>query len=85
MSLECYVGLNGNILQMDPQPCHRVLWPSTVLAIERHGYHLTQGVWSAWVDSELKAHRQLKAIILSYREIGPSYVFLSALVESRSA
>ncbi|KAI0349122.1 FMN-linked oxidoreductase [Trametes cingulata] len=34
MSLECYVGLNGNILQMDPQPCHRVLWPSPVLAIE---------------------------------------------------
>jgi glutamate synthase (NADH) len=34
MSLECYVGPQGNVLEMDPSQCHRLLLPSPVLSIE---------------------------------------------------
>ena len=34
MSLECYVGPQGNLLEMDPSQCHRLLLPSPVLSLE---------------------------------------------------
>ena len=34
MSLECYVGPQGNLLEMDSTQCHRLLLPSPVLSIE---------------------------------------------------
>lgn len=34
MSLECYVGPQGNVLEMDASQCHRLLLPSPVLSIE---------------------------------------------------
>ena len=34
MSLECYVGPQGNVLEMGSSQCHRLLLPSPVLAIE---------------------------------------------------
>ena len=34
MSLECYVGPEGNLLEMNPQQCHRILLPSPILTLE---------------------------------------------------
>ncbi|KAF8441233.1 putative glutamate synthase Glt1 [Terfezia claveryi] len=34
MSLDCYVGPQGNVLEMNPQQCHRLLLPSPVLSLE---------------------------------------------------
>ncbi|KAK4122901.1 glutamate synthase [Parathielavia appendiculata] len=34
MSLECYVGPQGNLLEMDPSQCGRLLLPSPILSIE---------------------------------------------------
>ncbi|KAI5479957.1 GOGAT, glutamate synthase [Pseudohyphozyma bogoriensis] len=34
MSLECYVGAEGNLLEMTPSQCHRLLLTSPVLSIE---------------------------------------------------
>ncbi|KAI9209677.1 uncharacterized protein BJ171DRAFT_436843 [Polychytrium aggregatum] len=34
MSLACYVGPEGNILEMEPGQCHRLLLPSPILSIE---------------------------------------------------
>lgn len=34
MSLECYVGAEGNLLEMNPTQCHRLLLTSPVLTIE---------------------------------------------------
>jgi glutamate synthase (NADH) len=34
MSLECYVGPQGNVLEMDPTQCHRLLLQSPVLSID---------------------------------------------------
>ena len=34
MSLECYVGPQGNLLEMGPSQCHRLMLPSPILAIE---------------------------------------------------
>ena len=34
MSLECYVGPEGNLLEMNPQQCHRILLPSPILSLE---------------------------------------------------
>ncbi|KAI9747854.1 MAG: glutamate synthase [NADH] [Lichina confinis] len=34
MSLECYVGPQGNLLEMDPTQCHRLLLPSPILTLE---------------------------------------------------
>ncbi|KAI9798693.1 MAG: glutamate synthase [NADH] [Sarcosagium campestre] len=34
MSLECYVGPQGNLLEMDSSQCHRLLLPSPVLSID---------------------------------------------------
>lgn len=34
MSLEAYVGPEGNLLEMKPEQCHRILLPSPVLSIE---------------------------------------------------
>lgn len=33
MSLECYVGAEGNLLEMRPDQCHRLLLESPVLTI----------------------------------------------------
>lgn len=35
MSLECYVGPEGNILDMDPSQCHRLVLPSPILTIQQ--------------------------------------------------
>ena len=35
MSLECYVGPQGNLLEMDPSQCHRLLLPSPILEHSR--------------------------------------------------
>ena len=34
MSLECYVGPQGNVLEMNSSQCHRLMLPSPVLAVE---------------------------------------------------
>ena len=34
MSLECYVGPQGNLLEMDSSQCHRLLLPSPMLSLE---------------------------------------------------
>jgi glutamate synthase (NADPH/NADH) len=34
MSLECYVGAEGNLLEMGPEQCHRLLLPSPILSVE---------------------------------------------------
>ena len=34
MSLECYVGPQGNLLEMGPSQCHRLLLPSPILTME---------------------------------------------------
>ena len=34
MSLESYVGPQGNLLEMDPSQCHRLLLPSPILSVE---------------------------------------------------
>jgi glutamate synthase (NADPH/NADH) len=34
MSLETYVGPEGNLLEMRPEQCHRILLPSPILSIE---------------------------------------------------
>lgn len=34
MSLECYVGAEGNLLEMRPEQCHRLLLPSPILSVE---------------------------------------------------
>ena len=34
MSLECYVGPQGNLLEMDSSQCHRLLLPSPILSVE---------------------------------------------------
>ncbi|MCJ1307215.1 glutamate synthase [NADH] [Agyrium rufum] len=34
MSLECYVGPQGNLLEMDSSQCHRLLLPSPILSLE---------------------------------------------------
>ncbi|KAI5818945.1 putative glutamate synthase Glt1 [Pyronema omphalodes] len=34
MSLECYVGPQGNLLEMDPSQCHRLLLTSPILSLE---------------------------------------------------
>lgn len=34
MSLEAYVGPEGNLLEMKPEQCHRILLPSPILTIE---------------------------------------------------
>jgi glutamate synthase (NADH) len=35
MSLECYIGPQGNLLEMDKSQCHRLLLPSPILEIEK--------------------------------------------------
>lgn len=49
MSLECYVGPQGNLLEMDSTQCHRLLLPSPVLAIEEFNAlkNITQ-LYSDW-------------------------------------
>lgn len=34
MSLECYVGPQGNLLEMGPSQCHRLMLPSPILSIQ---------------------------------------------------
>ena len=49
MSLECYVGPQGNLLEMDPSQCHRLLLPSPVLSIrEFNAITRIQDVHKSW-------------------------------------
>ena len=49
MSLECYVGPQGNLLEMDPSQCHRLLLPSPVLSIkEFNAIARIQDVHKSW-------------------------------------
>ena len=49
MSLECYIGPQGNLLEMDASQCHRLMLPSPILSIEEFTglMNITQ-VYSAW-------------------------------------
>lgn len=50
MSLESYVGPEGNLLDVGPEQCHRIVLPSPVLTIEEmnamKNIHLAQHGWS---------------------------------------
>jgi glutamate synthase (NADPH/NADH) len=49
MSLECYVGPQGNLLEMGSSQCHRLLLPSPVLAIEEfHALRSITKLHSTW-------------------------------------
>ncbi|KAF2146077.1 uncharacterized protein K452DRAFT_294685 [Aplosporella prunicola CBS 121167] len=49
MSLEAYVGPQGNLLEMDETQCHRLLLPSPVLSIEEfNALKGIQGAYSNW-------------------------------------
>ncbi|ODQ68214.1 glutamate synthase [Nadsonia fulvescens var. elongata DSM 6958] len=50
MSLECYIGPQGNVLEMKPQQCNRLLLPSPVLLMEEakslHHLHTYYPKWT---------------------------------------
>jgi len=49
MSLECYVGPQGNLLEMDPTQCGRLLLPSPILSIEEfNAVKNMQTVYPEW-------------------------------------
>jgi glutamate synthase (NADPH/NADH) len=49
MSLDCYVGPQGNLLEMDPSQCHRLLLPSPVLSLEQfNAISQMQKVHKSW-------------------------------------
>jgi glutamate synthase (NADPH/NADH) len=49
MSLECYVGPQGNLLEMDSSQCHRLLMPSPILSIEQfNALKSIQTLYSNW-------------------------------------
>ena len=49
MSLECYVGPQGNLLEMDSSQCHRLLLPSPVLSLEDfNALRKITTLYSAW-------------------------------------
>lgn len=49
MSLECYVGPQGNLLEMKGDQCHRLLLPSPILSIEEfNGLTAMNQVYSKW-------------------------------------
>lgn len=52
MSLECYVGPQGNLLEMDPSQCHRLLLPSPVLSIE--DFNALRNITTLYADWRVK-------------------------------
>lgn len=49
MSLECYVGPQGNLLEIDPSQCHRLLVPSPVLSLQEfNALHNIQEYHKDW-------------------------------------
>lgn len=49
MSLECYVGPEGNILEMDPSQCHRIVLPSPILSMrELAAVKQMEKAYSSW-------------------------------------
>jgi glutamate synthase (NADPH/NADH) len=49
MSLETYVGPEGNLLEMKPEQCHRILLPSPVLSIEEmNAMKNLKAAYSTW-------------------------------------
>lgn len=52
MSLECYVGPQGNLLEMDPSQCHRLLLPSPVLSIE--DFNAIRNITTVYSDWRVK-------------------------------
>ncbi|KAI0273665.1 NADPH-dependent glutamate synthase [Gloeopeniophorella convolvens] len=49
MSLETYVGPEGNLLEMKPEQCHRILLPSPVLSIEEMNAMKTlKAAYTSW-------------------------------------
>ncbi|KAF8654066.1 hypothetical protein AX16_003599 [Volvariella volvacea WC 439] len=49
MSLEAYVGPEGNLLEMKPEQCHRILLPSPLLSIEEmNAMKQLKAAYTAW-------------------------------------
>ncbi|KAH9945975.1 NADPH-dependent glutamate synthase [Epithele typhae] len=91
MSLECYVGPEGNMLEMNPQQCHRIRLPSPILTLEEMNAMKTSRRQFGLPGYKLALERVcseavqaiddgVKVIILSDRETSPSRVPLSAAV-----
>jgi glutamate synthase (NADH) len=54
MSLEAYVGPEGNFLEMRPEQCHRILLPSPVLSIqEMNAMKNLKAAYSKWVSQTI--------------------------------
>ncbi|KZS99124.1 NADPH-dependent glutamate synthase [Sistotremastrum niveocremeum HHB9708] len=54
MSLEAYVGPEGNLLEMNPQQCHRILLPSPVITIEEmNAMKNLRSAYSQWQSRTL--------------------------------
>src|SRR5271156_5934708 len=52
MSLECYVGPQGNLLEMDASQCHRLLLPTPILEIEK--FNALKNIASVYKDWTVK-------------------------------
>ncbi|KAI0065492.1 NADPH-dependent glutamate synthase [Artomyces pyxidatus] len=51
MSLEAYVGPEGNLLEMKPEQCHRILLPSPVISIEEmNAMKNLKSAYSTWAS-----------------------------------
>lgn len=51
MSLESYVGPEGNLLEMRPEQCHRILLPSPIITIEEmNAMKKIEFAYSTWVS-----------------------------------
>lgn len=49
MSLECYVGPEGNLLEIGPEQCHRICLPSPILTIEEmNAMKNLKSAYSSW-------------------------------------
>ena len=48
MSLECYVGPQGNLLEMNPAQCHRLMLPSPILDVPQ--FNALQNITSLYKD-----------------------------------
>ena len=53
MSLECYVGPQGNLLEMGPSQCHRLMLPSPVLSIQ--SFHALKHITTLYRDWTVKS------------------------------
>ncbi|OBZ75427.1 putative glutamate synthase [NADPH] [Grifola frondosa] len=83
MSLEAYVGPEGNLLEMNPQQCHRILLPSPILTMEEmnamKNLKLALALERVCSEATQAIDDGIKVIILSDRETGPTRP-LSALI-----